>query len=147
LKKEDKDRSAINAEKIYMGLKCLNGTMKERMLNRAKNMGFTVPQFMMIYELRLSPFITLHELSERLELPKSTVSRIVDQLVKQGKVKREIPEENRRIVKISIVDSFRNKTVIKDELIADLASHLGSVDSEQILKALEELKGIFAKMQ
>ena len=48
--------------------------------------------------------INLNELSEKLYLDKSTVSRTVDSLVKNGTVNRVIPEENRRMITISLTD-------------------------------------------
>ena len=42
------------------------------------------------------------ELSEILDLDKSTLSRTVDSLVKEGYVVREIPPDNRRTVKLSL---------------------------------------------
>lgn len=42
-----------------------------------------------------------------MNLTKSTVSGIVDRLEKQGVVIREIPKDNRRIVKLSISEDFK----------------------------------------
>lgn len=73
----------------------------------AKEYGFTAPQLGVIFHLYMMPSITLNELSDHMGLTKSTVSGIVDRLAKQGVVIREIPEDNRRIVKLSISEEFK----------------------------------------
>lgn len=71
-----------------------------------KEYKFNAHQVMALRQIHNTPFITLKELSERLNLSKSTVSGIVTQLEKQGVIIREIPEDNRRIVKLSLSDDF-----------------------------------------
>ena len=80
----------------------------ERELNIQDNTncceGVTITQCHTLLELNLHESINLNELSEKLYLDKSTVSRTVDSLVKNGTAKRDIPEENRRKVMISLTD-------------------------------------------
>ncbi|WP_312476561.1 MarR family transcriptional regulator [Neobacillus sp.] len=54
-----------------------------------------VSQMMALEELELEK-LTVWELSNKLMLENSTVSRIVDQLVKKGLIYREVNEKNRR---------------------------------------------------
>ena len=80
----------------------------ERELNIQDNTncceGVTITQCHTLLELNLHESINLNELSEKLYLDKSTVSRTVDSLVKNGTAKRDIPEENRRKVMTYITD-------------------------------------------
>lgn len=78
----------------------------------AKEYGFTASQLGVIFHLYMMPSITLNELSDHMSLTKSTVSGIVDRLAKQGVVVREIPEDNRRIVKLSISEEFKKNNDI-----------------------------------
>lgn len=64
--------------------------------------GVTLAQCHTLLELQLQKSIGLNELSEKLYLDKSTVSRTVDSLVKKGTVNRDVPEENRRKVTLSL---------------------------------------------
>lgn len=114
---------------------CLNG----RIESDAKGIGLNSMQLMLIYEIYENQGMTLNELCQRLELPKSTVSRIVDGLVLQGIVVREIPLENRRTVKLSIAEDFS----ARKDLEGSKASLVGDLDqekTERIMNALQELK-------
>lgn len=110
----------------------------------AKQYGFTEPQLAVIFHLYNTPSITLNELSELISLSKSTVSGIVDRLVKQGVVTREIPEENRRIVKLSISEEFKKNNDIcnmKKTIIYDLIfNSIKKTDSEEVEKIIYGLK-------
>ncbi len=66
--------------------------------------GVTLAQCHTLLEVDSHNSINLNELSEKLYLDKSTVSRTVDSLVKNGTVNRVIPEENRRMITISLTD-------------------------------------------
>jgi DNA-binding MarR family transcriptional regulator len=80
----------------------------ERELNIQSNTncceGVTLAQCHTLLELQLHKSISLNELSEKLYLDKSTVSRTVDSLVKKGTVNRDVPEENRRKVTLSLTE-------------------------------------------
>lgn len=52
--------------------------------------------------------LALHELSEKLYLERSTVSRIVNVLVKSGFINRQTNERNRREVLLSLTDHGKN---------------------------------------
>jgi DNA-binding MarR family transcriptional regulator len=47
------------------------------------------------------------DMIETLDIPKSTATRQVDYLVKNGFVNRTIPEDNRRIVELTLTDKGR----------------------------------------
>ena len=66
--------------------------------------GVTLAQCHTLLELQSHTSISLNELSEKLLLDKSTVSRTVDGLVKNGTVNRIVPVENRRKVTISLTE-------------------------------------------
>lgn len=80
----------------------------ERELNIQNNAtcsdGVTLAQCHTLLEVHSHNSINLNKLSEKLYLDKSTVSRTVDSLVKNGIVNRVIPEENRRKVTISLTE-------------------------------------------
>ena len=52
---------------------------------------------------------TLKELCEYVDFPKSTASRIVEELVGRKMLDRTIPPDNRRTIKISVNKKFRKK--------------------------------------
>ncbi len=84
----------------------------ERELNIQNNSscccGVTLTQCHTLMELSKKDNITLNQLSEKLALDKSTVSRTVESLVKNVLVSRKIPIENRRTTNISLTKKGRN---------------------------------------
>ncbi len=121
----------------------IQASVKCRMMDKAKELGFSMPQFMLIMELYRHPDITMHELSERQNLPKSTVSRIIDLLVQDGMVERITPPDNRRTVKLSVTKAFlKNKSKIIDMITADINKNINSKNEKEIINALEKLCAI-----
>lgn len=92
--------------------------------------------------------ISSNDLCKGLDLPKSSVSRVVDALVDKGIVSRVIPEENRRIVKLSIRQDFLNSKVIGEmnkELNDAIMKNIGPEKADRLISALEEIKAIIKK--
>jgi len=110
----------------------------------AKQYGYTAQQLSVIFHLYHIPSITLNELSEHMMLAKSTVSGIVDRLTKQGVVIREIPEDNRRIVKLSLSEDFKKNNDIckmKRRYISNLISNgIKNMDPAEVEKIIYGLK-------
>jgi len=129
-------------QKIMYLLRKIQGNLNCQMQSGAESFGLTTSQFMVMFEIYNNKGISLIELSERLDLPKSSVSRLVDQLVNQEIVIREIPKENRRTVKLSISSEFlKNKDVcdITSEINDSIAKDLEPQKADAIISALEEL--------
>lgn len=131
------------AEEIIDIFRLLHKDFKKHIIKEAEDLGLTVPQIMLMKVLCDHPGITLNELSRRLSLAKSTVSGIVDRLEKNGNVVREIPEENRRIVKISLSENspdLKRISDIKTQHLTKILEGLGIEDTKQIISALNKLK-------
>lgn len=129
-------------QKIMYLLRKIQGSLNCHMQSSAESLGLTTSQFMVMFEIYNNKDISLIELSEKLDLPKSSVSRLVDQLVNQEIVIREIPKENRRTVKLSINPEFLKKrdvcdmtSGINDSIAADLEPQ----KADAIIAALEDL--------
>lgn len=65
-------------------------------------LGITVAQCHALMEIGNDPQLKLTDLSLKLNLDKSTISRTIDGLVNIGLVLREIPQNNRRSTNISL---------------------------------------------
>lgn len=70
--------------------------------NEASCCQITLAQCNAIIEIGRAEEIYLNKLAEILRLDKSTMSRTVDNLVKQNYAVREVDEENRRFIKIKL---------------------------------------------
>lgn len=76
--------------------------------------------------------LTLHELSERLNLERSTVSRLVTVLVKAGFVHREINEQNRREVQLSLTEHGQHSVkAVRSQSIAFFHNVLVDLSEDQ----------------
>lgn len=130
------------AEKVMTLFKSIQKMYREQFFEKTKQFGFTGPQLGIIFGLHAKPFITLNEMSEHMGLSKSTVSGIVDRLVSQGVVKREIPEDNRRIVRLSLSQDFLNNNdliCLKNNYIFDIVKVASQEDMEIIIAGLDKL--------
>ena len=132
------------ADEIIEIFKNIKKSLSCKFKKSAKQFGFTPPQLSVIFHLYEIPSITLNELSDHMGLTKSTVSGIVDRLSNQGVVIREIPKDNRRIVKLSISEEFKkNKDIcdIKKNFVSDLISNsIKDMDSEEVEKMIYGLR-------
>ncbi|APM38024.1 MarR family winged helix-turn-helix transcriptional regulator [Clostridium kluyveri] len=132
------------SDEIISLFKTIHRTFRCKFKKIAQQYGFTAPQLTVIFHLYKTPDITLNELSDHLMLTKSTVSGIVNRLVSQGVVIREIPENNRRIVKLSVSEDFKKNNDIvrmKEHFIAYCISNtiknMDPTSVEKIIHALE----------
>ena len=132
------------ADEIIEIFRSIKKASSSKFEKSAKKYGFTAPQLGVIFHLHMVPSITLQALSEHMNLTKSTVSGIVDRLEKQGVVTREIPKDNRRIVKLSITEEFKKNNdicSIKKKFISDLLSDsLKKTNPEEVEKIIYGLR-------
>jgi MarR family transcriptional regulator, organic hydroperoxide resistance regulator len=136
------------SERIVYLFKAVQKIYRDRIFEKSKQYGFTGPQIGLILGLSKHPYSTLNELSECIGLSKSTVSGIVSRLVAQGVVVREIPENNRRIVRLSLSPEFQENNVIKELLtkyISDSLKEAKEEDLEKIIMGLELLLDLLTK--
>jgi MarR family transcriptional regulator, organic hydroperoxide resistance regulator len=126
------------AQKLISLFKSIQGCLK----SISQEFELTVPEMMIMFELYENKTMSLNELSEKIELPKSSVSRIVDQLVNRGYVIREIPRENRRVVELSIALKCLeciDVACINDRFNDVVIGGLEKEKADKMISALEEL--------
>lgn len=109
--------------------------------------GVTLTQCHTLMDLAKQDNISLKDLSERLYLDKSTLSRIVEGMVNLGLVDREIPKNNRRTVLITLTKqgiSVCKKINTGNNLYYQ--NVLDSLSKEQLQIFLESFKIVVSKM-
>ena len=119
----------------------------ERELNIQNNshcsQGVTLAQCHTLLELFSDDNISLSELSDRLYLDKSTVSRTIEGLVKSDMVLRNIPDENRRKVIISLTpkgsDLCKQINIENDNYFSDVLDSIPQIDRPVFLKSFEKI--------
>ena len=130
--------SSSCAEKLISLYKAIQGCLK----SISQEFQVSVPEMMIMFELYENKTLSLNELSEKIEFPKSSVSRIVDQLVKREYVTREIPEENRRTVKLSISNKCLNLidvACINNRFNEVVVGEIEEEKAKRMISSMEEL--------
>lgn len=139
------------AKEIADLFKSIHKTYHHYILSQVACHNLTVPQLTVLHELYHHPEITLTELSERVDLAKSTVCGIIDRLEVHGAVKRVKVNEDRRIVRISLtedVGAVQGKLdVIRKNYLAELFKDIDPEDLEKMLFGLQQLNGLMKKFQ
>ena len=139
------------AEEIANLFKSIQKTYHHYVLSQVGCYNFTVPQLAVLHELYHHPEITLTELSERVDLSKSTVSGIVDRLVLRGAVKKVKVSEDRRIVKISLMEEVsavqEKLDAIRKNYLAELFKNIDDTDLEKMLFGLRQLDNLMKTIQ
>jgi len=93
-----------NSEGILETYLEINRAIRNLVKSDAERLGITVVQLMTLYKLASHPNISLGELAEKLRLTNSTVSGVIERLVKMEFVQRVVPCENRRAVSICLTE-------------------------------------------
>ncbi|TGE34485.1 MarR family transcriptional regulator [Desulfosporosinus sp. Sb-LF] len=127
--------------------RAIRKNLRDLIVKNNKQHNLTESKLLLVSELKLTPFITLHELSDRLSLSKGTVSGIVSELEDQGIVIREIPKDNRRIVKLSLSSDYADTMNIGLEFFDKLIENANPEDIDCIIKGLEKFCELFESNQ
>jgi MarR family transcriptional regulator, organic hydroperoxide resistance regulator len=130
-------------------IRSISKNFKDYIHNFFKEINLTVPQIILIKELYFNPDISLHELSKRLGLSNSTVSGIVSRLVKQNIIIREIPENNRRIVKLKLSKEAKEKadktSSLASQYLFDIIKNEDADKIEKLTDSLHYLNNLLIK--
>ncbi|WP_134686973.1 MarR family winged helix-turn-helix transcriptional regulator [Brevibacillus migulae] len=82
--------------------------------------------------------MSMKELAEKLRLERSSVSRLIDSLVKGGFVSRELNEQNRREVVLRLTEKGeRSMETLREQSIRFYESILSNVEANEQQKVLE----------
>ncbi|MDQ0876576.1 DNA-binding MarR family transcriptional regulator [Paenibacillus sp. V4I3] len=108
----------------------------------------SVSQVFALQEVENSTLI-LGELADRLHLERSSVSRLVDGLVKGGFVSREINEQNRREMLISLTEKGeRTIEQVRQQSIRfyqNVLQHMTEADQQLVQQGFEKFTGALLK--
>lgn len=144
---EEKPESQLfwnkDSEKVVNLFKAIHKVYRDHIYKKSRQYGFTGPQIGLIMGLHKNPYSTLNELSDCLGLSKSTVSGIVERLVCQGVVIREIPENNRRIVRLSLSPEWQKGNALHELLNKYLYGVLEKATEEEMTKIITGLEILY----
>lgn len=117
--------------------------------DQIKAYGFTTSQCYTILELYKSEGLTMNELSERMNLNSSTMTRILDNLVRDKYISRDKDESDRRIVVVSLTDAGKKiaqelDTTVK-QYYKKIIDNIPESQVEEILRSVSTLQKAFEK--
>ena len=117
--------------------------------DQIKPFGFTTSQCYVLLELNKSAKLTMNELSEKMNLNTSTMTRIINNLVRDGYVERLRDEGDRRVVVAQLtrsgIESASQLQLTIIDYYRDIVSHLPSGQIEDVLKSVSLLINAFER--
>ncbi|HEY5639200.1 MAG TPA: MarR family transcriptional regulator [Dehalococcoidia bacterium] len=106
-------------------------------------LGLTMTQVRVLYTLQIEDRLTAGELAERLNVRPSTVTRIVDRLVQNKLVARDVDESDRRLVRHRLTKKgasvFRELQSMGRERLARVFDQLDDGQVKRVVEALRDL--------
>lgn len=99
------------AGEVVQSFMSISGALARFTSQNADSLGLTLQQMGILNIVSAFPEITLKGITDKLNLPKSTVSVNVDSLVNLGLIDRKITEENRR--EIHLTSTSKGKELSK----------------------------------
>ena len=111
--------------------------------------GITTAQGYTLLSLPEKGYLTMNGLSETLELANSTMTRMVDQLVQKGLVRRKPDAEDRRIVLVGLTDEGRAmRTTLEQslqEFFGQVVAGLQEYEHPVMLHCLERITALLTE--
>lgn len=115
--------------------------------DQIKIFGVTTSQCYCLLELLKSEKLTMFELSQKMNLNTSTMTRIVDNLVRDGLILREKDDKDRRVVLLLLTENGRNTANRLNESInlyyKKTMENLPEGELDTILKSVSTLLSAF----
>jgi DNA-binding MarR family transcriptional regulator len=107
-------------------------------------MGVTTSQAGTILAFPNKSGLTMNELSKAVNLEISTMTRMVDQLVEKGLVRRETDAKDRRVVRVALTDEGKNlQNRLQDALQSFYTGALNKFPKTEQVEILKNLNHIY----
>lgn len=111
--------------------------------------GFTTSQCYALLEINKSGSLTMSELSDKMNLNTSTMTRVLDNLVRDNYVSRDRAESDRRIVVINLTDKGKDAASTLNRSVNDyykkILENIPNGQFNEILKSIGTLLNAFEK--
>ncbi|MFC7392287.1 MarR family winged helix-turn-helix transcriptional regulator [Scopulibacillus cellulosilyticus] len=137
-------------EKIHQIMKSfkeVNRALYYMLLEESDELNLTVIQFQVLNALDQTPNASLGQLSEELLVGNSTMSGIVERLVKAGLIVRERSENDRRTLTMRLTPEGNKKKEEAYELLTERLSGLREISDEDIKFLLKVHQEILDKLK
>ncbi|PFJ17615.1 MarR family transcriptional regulator [Bacillus cereus] len=145
-----KNQSFIQAGEVVQSFVTINKEIIKFTHQNASRLGLTVQQMGILNTIYAIPNITLKEISERLSVPKSTVSVNVDELVNLEFIERKQSDEDRREIKLKITPKGQEaskKSIENSTSYNAMALALQQLQEEDVQTLLRIHKDLLISLQ
>jgi DNA-binding MarR family transcriptional regulator len=137
-----------NHARLRLWLRLLTATKLVETEIRARliqSFGVTLPQFDLLAQLEKSPDgLTMGELSARMMVSTGNVTGIVDRLVKEGLVDRNVSDTDKRSFRVSLtrkgIQKFRTYALAHEEWVDEILGEMNPRDSASLMTLLAKVK-------
>ncbi|MBM7645756.1 DNA-binding MarR family transcriptional regulator [Scopulibacillus daqui] len=139
-----------NYEKVHQIMKSfkeVNRALYYMLLEESDELNLTVIQFQVLYFLDQSPNASLGQLSEELLVGNSTMSGIVERLVKAGLIERERSASDRRTLTMRLTPKGNKKKDEAYQLLKERLSGLLEMPDKEIEFLLKVHQDILDKLK
>jgi DNA-binding MarR family transcriptional regulator len=116
------------------------------LLNEPDQLGITIMQLLVLRSLKEEPNIGLGELAERLQVGNSTMSGIVERLVKAGYLVRKRSENDRRTLLLRLTDEGEEKQKETHNIFMKQMSKIVDIPDKEIEQLLQLHQLIIGKL-
>lgn len=135
--------------KIIKIMKMIQKEHRHAMVKEFEQLNLTGPQGMMVIILIKEGPLKISEISEKMGLSNSTVSGIVDRLEKLSYVIRIRDDQDRRVVRVGLTDTFRaeskNRFKRGDHYWDQIMEIATPEEAEQVIKGLRVLEELMKR--
>lgn len=117
--------------------------------DQIKIYGFTTSQCNVLLELKKAESLTMSELSEKMNLNTSTMTRVLDNMVRDGYILRERNEKDRRVVTVRLSETGKEMAEKLGDSVTDyyrkIIEGIPEGQLEQVLQSVSLLQRAFEK--
>ncbi len=87
--------------------------------------GLSWPEFELLFRLQVAGGrpLQMAEIADRLLASPSGITRLADRLVAKGLIGRRVPDDNRRVVRVTLTEPGREKLESADRIFHDFLEH------------------------
>lgn len=139
------DTEYVKAVEYY--LRHISWIVKKRGREILSDFDITPPQFYALLILVFHGNLTMGELCRRLYLASSTVTDLIDRMEKSGLVSRERDVEDRRVIRIKVLDKGQQLVdVVMEARLKYLSTVLSGIDEDKRKNLVEALQSLHQVM-
>jgi DNA-binding MarR family transcriptional regulator len=135
--------SASTREDAYQLFGRLVARSDPSRLDELASLGLTITQLRVLFLLRSEPGLSAGSLAERLDVTPSTLTRIMDRLVRNDLIERAPAKEDRRLVLHSLSTAGRDLVEDTERRYREKMDRvLARLDEEQIARIVDALRDL-----